>query len=118
MLRFHQEWFFVAVVSTGGVGLWGLLLAVLKRTPGKAFRVARLGAIGAILLQVAAGVVLYARGLRPGSALHVFYGIVIVFTLAFAYVYRAQFERRPALAYGLLLLFLMGLGLRAWANVG
>lgn len=46
-----------------------------------------------------------------------FYGIVIVFTFAFAYIYRIQLECRPELGYGLLLLFIMGLGLRAWANV-
>jgi hypothetical protein len=32
-------------------------------------------------------------------------------------VYRSQLAKRPALAYGLLMLFVMGLGLRAWANV-
>jgi hypothetical protein len=47
----------------------------------------------------------------------VFYGIVIVMTFSIAYVYRAQLARRPALAYGILLLFVMGLGLRAWSNV-
>ena len=53
----------------------------------------------------------------PGNAFHVFYGVVIAVTFALAYVYRAQLDRRPMLAYGLLLLFVMGLGLRAWSNV-
>ena len=47
-----------------------------------------------------------------------FYGIVIAFTFAFAYIYRLQLEKRPELGYGVLLLFVMGLGLRAWSNVG
>ena len=61
--------------------------------------------------------VLYSQGYRPGNDFHLFYGFVILFTFSFAYIYRTQMEKRPALAWGLLLLFVMGLGLRAWANV-
>jgi hypothetical protein len=117
VLWFHEQWFYVAVVTTGLVGLWGLGLAIFKRPPGRAFGVAAGVAITVMLIQVAAGVLLYARGMRPGNGFHVFYGIVIVMTFSIAYVYRAQLARRPALAYGILLLFVMGLGLRAWSNV-
>jgi hypothetical protein len=58
---------------------------------------------------------MYGQGNEPGG-LHLFYGVVIVFTLAIAYVYRSQLARRPALSYGVLLLFVMGLGLRAWVG--
>jgi hypothetical protein len=71
-----------------------------------------------MLIQVSAGVALYVYGLRPLSGFHVFYGILIAVTFSLAYVYRAQLARRPALWYGLLLLFVMGLGFRAWSNVG
>jgi len=81
------------------------------------FRYAIWVGFGAIGVQVTAGLILYAQGLRPANDFHVFYGIVIVVTFAFAYVYRAQLDRRPELGYGLVLLFVMGLGLRAWANV-
>lgn len=118
MLTFHANWFYVAVISTGLVGLWGLALAIAKRAPGRSFAVARGAAIGAMLIQVAAGAILWQQGNRPGDGFHVFYGLVIAFTFTFAYVYRAQLARKPALGYGLLLLFVMGLGLRAWANVG
>jgi hypothetical protein len=70
-----------------------------------------------MLIQVGAGVVLWQQGLRPGDNFHVFYGVVIAITVSLAYVWKAQLARRPALSYGLLLLFIMGLGLRAWANV-
>lgn len=118
MRTFHADWFWVAVISTGFVGVWGLVLAIAKRPPGRAFVLGRATAIAAMLIQVAAGVILYAQGQRPGNDFHVFYGVVIAFTLSLAYVYRAVLARRPALFYGLLLLFVMGLGLRAWANVG
>lgn len=117
MRTFHANWFYVAVISTGLVGLWGVVLAIARRDPGKAFRVATYVAIGVMLVQVIAGVVLWQQGFRPGDNFHVFYGVVIAITLALAYVWRAQLARRPALSYGLLLLFIMGLGLRAWSNV-
>ena len=116
VLTLHQNWFWAATVTTGAVGLWGLALAYLKRTPGRAFAWGRAVAISAMLIQVGLGLILYAQDLRPDS-FHIFYGFVIVFTLTFAYIYRPQLAKRPALSYGLVLLFVMGLGLRAWSNV-
>lgn len=117
LLWFHAQWFFVAVVSCGVVGLWGFVAGLMRRALSRPFSIARAGAIGAMLIQVGAGALLYSRDVRPGNAFHVFYGVVIAVTFALAYVYRAQLDRRPMLAYGLLLLFVMGLGLRAWSNV-
>jgi len=116
ILSFHTAWVYVAVISCGVVGLWGLGLAAFRRSPGNVFQFARDAAIAAMLIQVAAGVALYMDGRRPAT-FHVFYGVVIAITLTLAYLYRAQFARRPALAYGALLLFVMGLGIRAWMQV-
>lgn len=118
MRTLHANWFYVAVVLAGLVGLWGLGLSITKRPPTRPFWIAVVAAIGAMLLQVAFGLLAYANGFRPGDDFHLFYGFVILFTFAFVYIYRTQMSKRPALAYGLLLLFVMGLGLRAWANVG
>ncbi len=115
MRAFHESWFYVAVVVNGLVGLWGVGLAVARRMPGKPFSVARSTAIAAMLIQVGTGFLLYNQGFRPPS-IHMFYGFLILFTFTFAYIYRAQLDRRPALYYGLLLLFVMGLGIRAWTN--
>lgn len=117
MQAFHANWMWVAVVACGAVGVWGVALAVLRRTPGTAFLAARTTAIATMLVQLGAGLVLWGRGQRPGNGFHVFYGVVIAVTLSIAYVYRPTMARRPALTYGLMLLFVMGLGLRAWANV-
>jgi len=117
VLRFHEQWFFVAIGATGVVGLWGLVTAIAKRELPGAFIWARGIAIATILIQVAAGVYLYSNGMKPGNSFHVFYGVVIVVTLTLAYLYRTTMARKPALTYGILLLFVMGLGLRAWANV-
>ena len=107
-----------AIWLLGLVGVWGLALAVWRREPGRPFGVGFGVATVAVLAQVGLGLWARAAGdVEPGGQ-HMFYGIVIVFTLAFAYIYRSQMARRPALAYGVLALFLMGLGMRAIANFG
>jgi len=70
-----------------------------------------------MLVQIGLGVLLYSNDVRPGNSFHMFYGVVIAITLTLAYLYRSTMALRPALTYGILLLFVMGLGLRAWANV-
>ncbi len=117
MRSFHATWFWVAVTTTGFVGAWGLLLGLLKRSAPRIFVYARALAFVVMGVQVGAGLILYGRGLRAPNDFHLFYGLVIAFTFAFAYIYRATLERKPELGYGLLLLFVMGLGLRAWSNV-
>lgn len=117
MRTFHANWMWVAVVANGLVGAWGVALAIAKRDAGRVFFAARSAAIVTMLIQIGAGLVLWGRGERPGNGFHVFYGVVIAVTLSIAYVYRPAMAKRPALTYGLMLLFVMGLGLRAWANV-
>jgi hypothetical protein len=108
----------VAVAVTGSIGLWSLGLHLARRTPGPAFRVVIALGIAVMVTQVVLGLgAMNFENADPGNQ-HVFYGVVIAFTLAFAYIYRAQFRRKPALYYGLLMLFLMGLGLRGIMTFG
>lgn len=118
VLEFHQKWFYVSVISCGVVGIWGVVLAIAKREPSRWFGIARGVAIAAILIQVAAGIYLYSNGIHPSNAMHMFYGVVITITLTLAYLYRSTMAKKPGLTYGILLLFVMGLGLRAWMNTG
>jgi hypothetical protein len=114
----HRQTGWYVAGLMGAVGLWGLALAVFRRTPGRVFAIAFGVAVTGMLAQVAMGVWAFSQdGINPGNQ-HVFYGVVIVFSLTFAYIYRAQLAKRPALSYGLLGLFIMGLGLRAIANFG
>lgn len=89
----------------------------LRRPLGWVFK----GAVGlpaaAMAVQVGLGLVLFGRDYEPGT-IHMFYGIVILLTLTFVYIYRAQYRRRPALYWGLTLLFMMGLGLRGISSFG
>ncbi|MCI0425256.1 MAG: hypothetical protein L0Z49_06005 [Actinobacteria bacterium] len=117
MTTFHQVLGQIVVVICGLVGLWGVAMARRDTVP----RIFTMGvgvAITVTVLQVALGAVLMTSGtLEPGDQ-HVFYGVLVALTLVFAYIYRAQLRNRPTLAYGLLLLFTMGLGIRAIQTIG
>lgn len=108
----------VVVVVLGVVALWGLILAAIRRPPGPVFGWGFGVAVTALLAQVAMGLWAFSvDGVEPGNQ-HVFYGVVVSFTLAFAYIYRSQLRKRPALSYGLLALFMMGLGVRGIMTFG
>ncbi len=115
MGAFHSFLGQAAIYFNATIGLWAIGLSIAKRPLGKSFfALAGLG-ITAIVTQVTIGLVMFSRGFDPGSK-HMFYGIVILFAVSFAYVYRAQFARRPQLSWGILLLFLAGLGIRGWMS--
>ena len=112
MEAFHTTWGWVAVSIAGLTGLVGIGFALAKRPPTKAFWLLAGAGMGAMIVQILAGIFLYLQDEDPG-AFHMFYGFLVLFSLAFAYMYRSQMAKRPALAWGLLMLFVMGLGLRA-----
>ena len=109
-------WWAVGVLAA--VGLWGILLSILGREPSRAFWVGAGFAFVVGIAQVGLGLYMYSvDGLQPGNQ-HIFYGVVLMFTFAFVYIYRSQFAKRPALAYGLVLLFSAGLGVRGIMTFG
>ncbi len=113
----HTFWGEIAVGISGVVGLWGVLMTRRETLP-KLFYWAVGLAIVSLLVQVTLGVLaMSVENMDPGNQ-HVFYGVVVVVTFALAYIYRAQFRKRPALYYGLLLLFTMGLGIRGIMTFG
>ncbi|HWB88641.1 MAG TPA: hypothetical protein VG872_05460 [Acidimicrobiia bacterium] len=113
----HLVWGEIAVWINGLVGLWGLILWRRGTVP-RAFYWGVAVAITSLLFQVVNGVVVMnVEEIDPGDQ-HVFYGGVIAATFSFAYIYRAQFRKQPALYYGLLLLFTMGLGIRGIMTFG
>lgn len=114
-LHMNLGWGAIAVSIL--VGIWGIALSWRRRDPSIGFWWGVGAASTLLLLQVGLGVVL-SEGPNDSGDQHVFYGIVIVFVLAFTYIYRSQMRRRPSLYYGLLFLFLAGLGLRAIATLG
>ena len=116
MSELHTTWGYVAAGVSGLVGLWGVLIR-RRPVPPRAFYYGVGLAIGGLLLQIVVGVIVASGGVDPGNQ-HVFYGVVIAVTFTFAYIYRAQFRKRPAFYYGLLLLFAMGLSIRGILTFG
>lgn len=117
MSAFHDFWGPIAAGVSGVIGVWGVLMARRETVP-VAFYWAVGIAIVSLLVQVVVGVfIMQTDGLDPGNQ-HVFYGVLIAVTFAIAYIYRVQFRKRPALYYGLLLLFTMGLGIRGIMTFG
>ena len=113
-----HSWFgWVAISLAGLSGLMGLVYHFRKRTIDLLFKGAVSLTVVAMLTQVGLGLIAFGQDLEPGS-IHMFYGFVILLTLTFIYIYRIQFERRPALYWGLALLFMMGLGLRGVVSFG
>ncbi|HIE21437.1 MAG TPA: hypothetical protein EYP73_02415 [Acidimicrobiia bacterium] len=117
MTEIHTTWGYIAPAISGVVGLWGVIIRNRNPVP-RAFYWGVGIAIAGLLLQVVLGVMTMSLfEIDPGNQ-HVFYGVVIAVTFAFAYIYRAEFRKRPALYYGLLLLFTMGLGIRGIMTFG
>lgn len=117
LASFHETLGWTFVGAAGLTGLLGVLLAIFKRDPGRVFWVALVGSFAIGVVQVSLGLIMFGRGQNPGD-FHVFYGTVLLFTVAFAYVYKSQLSKRPALYWGILMLFAMGVGLRGISNFG
>jgi hypothetical protein len=71
------------------------------------------GAQVAILLQVLVGTILVSGHRYTAEKFHMFYGFVAFITVGLAYSYRFQMRGRLELLYGVVGLFLMGVGIRA-----
>jgi len=100
---------FMAIAS-----VWNLAAAARRRgVNGTAFGILAVGELLA-LAQGLLGVVLYLGGERPARPLHLIYGATAVLTLpAYYAISKGRDDRRASLVYGLLCLFLAGIGYRA-----
>ena len=95
-------------------GLWGVGTYVLKREiTGSYWGILAVGEL-LILAQLIVGIALLIQGARPGRDIHILYGIVAAIGLPAYYGYsKGRDDRRAALYFGLLCLFLFGISLRA-----
>ena len=108
---------YVAIGATLFVGVWGIAASMLKRPVGRVYKSVLLGSILLFVGQIVIGVSMVSQGSDPGSK-HTFYGFLWLFTAAFIYMFRQQFEKNPALRWGLTLLYLSWLGYRAVQTFG
>ena len=84
-----------------------------KPARGKYVWIVTIIAEAALMLQVLVGTILVASKDYVAPRFHMFYGFVAFLTVGIAYQYRRQMRGRREMFYGLVGLFLMGLGIRA-----
>ena len=71
-----------------------------------------------MMIQVFLGVLLVSVQHYDPPRFHMFYGFLAFLTVGIAYQYRRQMRGRREMLYGLVGLFLMGLGIRAVLQAG
>ena len=119
LLDFHGRLGNTAMLFALGLGLWGLWLYFRKRGPTASYFGGLVIGELVFLIQGVVGAILYFSGLRPAQVVHLLYGALGVFVLPAAYTYtRGGDDRRGALIYGLIGLFLFGIALRAVTTAG
>ena len=110
---FHAVWAYVAIVANALAGIVLLVVWRVERWRGRWMWIPTIAAEAAMMLQVLVGVILVASHQFVAPRFHMFYGFVAFLTVGIAYSYRQQMRGRRELFYGLVGLFIMGLGIRA-----
>jgi hypothetical protein len=113
LLDFHEVWAYVAIVANAVAGIILLVAWRVDRLRGRWVWIPTIAAEAAMMLQVVVGVILVASDEYVVPRFHMFYGFVAFLTVGIAYSYRQQMRGRRELFYGLVGLFIMGLGIRA-----
>jgi hypothetical protein len=118
LFQFHSKWGYVAIALNALAGVYALVAYQWRRFRSKWVWWVTVAAEAAIMLQVAVGAALVASKDYEAPRFHMFYGFVAFVTVGLAYSYRGAMRGRRELLYGLVGLFLMGVGIRAVLQVG
>ena len=110
-------WGYVAIVANAIAGIIGVIAWKKPRFRGRYVWVATIFAEGAIMLQVLVGVIMVSSKKYEAPRFHMFYGFVAFITVGLAYSYRYAMKGKMEMWYGLVGLFLMGVGIRAVLQV-
>jgi heme A synthase len=95
------------------LGIWGLVSYLRGGTLSSSFSGALVIGEVLVIVQVAAGVSLFATGVPIPGSIHYLYGLTAVLVLPFAWSYLRNRDRRQALLmYSLITLFTFGLAVR------
>ena len=113
LLKFHEVWGYVAIVANAIAGVIALVAWRWKAARGKYVWIVTIIAESALMLQVLVGTILVVSKDYSAPRFHMFYGFLAFITVGLAYQYRTQMRGRAEMLYGLVGLFLMGLGIRA-----
>ena len=108
----------MAIVGNALAGLIALAAWRMPAIRGRWVFVCTVAAEIALLIQVGTGAALVSSKKYTVPRFHMFYGFVAFLTVGIAYQYRRQMRGRREMFYGLVGLFLMGLGIRAVLQAG
>ena len=117
LFQFHSKWGYVAIVLNALAGIYALAAYQWRRFRSKYVWWATIFAEVALMVQVAVGAILVASKDYTAPRFHMFYGFVAFLTVGLAYQYRNTMRGRREMFYGLVGLFLMGVGIRAVLQV-
>jgi len=115
--HFHSVWGYIAIVANALAGLICLLAWRVQRVRGRWVWVCTIAAQAMLMVEVVIGTILIAGGEYTVTRFHMFYGFVAFITVGLAYQYRTYMRGKMELFYGLVGLFLMGVGIRAVLQV-
>jgi hypothetical protein len=114
---FHAFWGYVAIVANALAGVYALVAWRRRALRGRAVWIVTIAAESALMVQVLVGAILVASKDYTAPRFHMFYGFVAFLTVGLAYQYRDSMRGRTEMLYGLVGLFLMGVGIRAVLQV-
>lgn len=117
LFQFHSKWGYVAIALNALAGIYALVAYQWRRFRSRYVWWATIVAEAALMLQVLVGAILVASKDYEAPRFHMFYGFVAFITVGLAYSYRGAMRGRRELLYGLVGLFLMGVGIRAVLQV-
>ena len=80
--EFHNIWAWLSIYLSGFTGLLLITFFLMKKPKNNLSDYLIKLSIASVIVQIFAGLYLYGTGVNPGS-FHLFYGIVILFTLFF-----------------------------------
>jgi hypothetical protein len=113
LLTFHKDWAWVVVVANGLAGVVALAAWRVPGVRGRWWVIATALAEIAVVIQVTTGAILVSDETITAPRIHMFYGFLGFATVGLAYSSRDSMRGRLDMLYGLVGLFLMGIGIRA-----
>ncbi len=101
------------MVANGIAGIVCLVVWRVTRWRGRWVWILTITAEALFMFDVIVGTILVAGFKLKAPNVHYFYGFLVFLTVGLAFQYRDAMRERTELLYGLVGLFLMGLGIRA-----
>ena len=117
LFDFHKVWGYVAISANAIAGVIALIAWRRRTARGRWVWIVTIIAESMMMLQVLVGATLVISDEYIAPRFHMFYGFLAFLTVGLAYQYRTQMHGRAEMFYGLVGLFLMGLGIRAVMQV-